>query len=287
MKVVTSHTMIKDKENKWALGQFNVHNLELALAAVRAAEEENAPIILAVGPSTFNYLVDISPLISAIHKIIEEAKVPISLHLDHAKDLKMIRYALDLGFSSIMFDGSDLPFDENVRLTAKVAEMSHAYGASMEGEIGIVPAEGVSPDKMSENFTNPDIAANFARETNIDLIAVSVGSVHGMQSQSSSIDCGLIRELSTKLSCPQVLHGASGVLDKYLPDAIYSGIRKININTMLKVCFRDTISQSLKDSPNMDMLEAWSIGMDAVSARVRNRIRCFNASNQADVFRLS
>ena len=119
MKAVTSHTMIKDKENKWALGQFNVHNIELALAAVRAAEEENAPIILAVGPSTFNYLGDISPLISAIHKMIEGAKVPISLHLDHAKDLEMIRHALDLGFSSIMFDGSDLPYDENVRLTSQ------------------------------------------------------------------------------------------------------------------------------------------------------------------------
>ena len=108
-----------------------------------------------------------------------------------------------------------------------------------------------------------------------------------MQSQSSSIDCGLIRELSSKLNCPQVLHGASGVLDQYIPDAIKSGIRKININTMLKVCFRDTIARSLKDSPNMDMLEAWSIGTDAVAECVRNRIRCFNATNQADLFRMN
>lgn len=287
MKAVTSHTMIQDNENKWALGQFNVHNIELALAAVRAAEEENAPIILAVGPSTFNYLGDISPLISAIHKMIENTTVPISLHLDHAKDLKMIRQALDLGFSSIMFDGSNLPYDENVHLTTKVAEMSHVYGASMEGEIGIVPAEVASPDEMSENFTNPDKAAHFAHETNIDLIAVSVGSVHGMESQCSSIDCGLIRELSIKLNCPQVLHGASGVLDKYLPDAIDSGIRKININTMLKVCFRDTVARSLKDSPNMDMLEAWTIGTEAVTECVRNRIRCFNATNRADAFRMN
>jgi len=286
MRAVTSHTMIMDNENKWALGQFNVHNIELALASIRAAEAENAPIILAVGPSTFNYLGDVSPLISAIHKMIKKAAVPISLHLDHAKDLEMIRYALDLGFSSIMFDGSDLPFEENVRLTTKVALMSHAYGASIEGEIDIVPNGQVSPDEMSKNFTNPDKAASFAEETNIDLIAVSVGSVHGMQSQSSSIDCRLIKELSTKLNCPQVLHGASGVLDQYLPDAIASGIRKININTMLKVCFRDTVARCLKHSPNIDMLEAWSIGMDAVSACVRSRIRCFNASNQADVFRL-
>ncbi len=198
------------------IGQFNVHNIELALAAIMAAEAENAPIILAVGPSTFEYLGDISPLISAIHKMIRKATVPISLHLDHAKDFEMIKNALDLGFSSIMFDGSALPFDENVRLTAKAVELSHAYGASMEGEIGIIPAQEPSPNNISENFTNPEKAADFARETNIDLIAVSVGSVHGMQNQSSSIDCGLIKELSTKLSCPQVLHGASGVLDEYL-----------------------------------------------------------------------
>ena len=105
MRAVTSHTMIQDSENRWALGQFNVHNIELALAAIMAAEAENAPIILAVGPSTFEYLGDISPLISAIHTMIKKATVPISLHLDHAKDFDMIKNALDLGFSSIMFDG--------------------------------------------------------------------------------------------------------------------------------------------------------------------------------------
>lgn len=281
MKAVPITALLHDKPTDWALGQFNVHNIELALSAIRAGEAENAPLILAVGPSTVQFLEDISPLIAAIHKMIEKSKVPIALHLDHARSLELVRQALDLGFSSVMFDGSSLPFEENVRLTAEVAEMGHACGASVEGEIGIVPMEGALTDDAAENNTDPEKAALFAQETKIDLIAVSVGSVHGMQSQNSSIDCELIKELSTKLNRPQVLHGASGVRDEFYPEAIRGGIRKININTMLQVRFRNAVSKTLNDTPDIGMLSAWTTGMQAVYECVRERIRCFKASNKA------
>lgn len=273
-------TALFNGDADWALGQFNVHNIELALAVIRAAETEKAPVILAVGPSTVKYLGDIAPLIAAVHKIIERASVPVALHLDHARDLDLVRHALDLGFSSVMFDGSALPLEENLRLTTQVVEMGHKQGASVEGEIGIVPASQADGNS-ADNFTDPGMAAMFAEKTGIDLIAVSVGSVHGMQSQDSSVDCDLIRSLSSSLSIPQVLHGASGVVDECIPDAIASGIRKININTMLQVHFKNTVAQAVTQNPGIGMLDAWSRGMDAVSNCVRGRIQCFNSSNQA------
>ena len=215
-------------EAPWAVGHFNIHNQEFIRAVVRAAESERSPAILAVGMMSVKYM-GLQELIAACQSISRETEAPIAIHLDHARDLEMVRRALDLGINSVMFDGSSLGFEENVEKTTKVVQMAHDCGATAEGEIGIVP-HGTASVSQTE-MTDPALAVEFAERTGVDFLAVSLGSVHGMKTAGTSLDQGLLQQLHEQIPVPLVLHGASGVIDEQINLAIENGIRKINVNT--------------------------------------------------------
>lgn len=266
------------RETPWAAGHFNIHNQEFIRAVVRAAEAERSPAILAVGMMSVKYM-GLEPLISACQSISRETSVPIAVHLDHARDIDIVREALELGINSVMFDGSSLDFEENVEKTTNVVEMAHDCGATAEGEIGIVPhgTESVSQAQM----TNPALAVEFAERTGVDFLAVSLGSVHGMKSAAASLDQSLLQQLHEQIPVPLVLHGASGVIDEQISLAIEHGIRKINVNTGLKVVLKSFLSNRFKEDSESDLLQDLDLGMEAISESVARRMRLFNSSNQA------
>jgi ketose-bisphosphate aldolase len=266
------------RDTPWAVGHFNIHNQEFIRAVVSAAEAERSPAILAVGMMSVKYM-GLEPLISACRSISRETSVPIAVHLDHARDLDIVREALELGINSVMFDGSSLDFEENVEKTTNVVQMAHDFGATAEGEIGIVPhgTESVSQAQM----TDPALAVEFAERTGVDFLAVSLGSVHGMKSAATSLDQSLLHQLHEQIPVPLVLHGASGVIDEQISLAIDHGIRKINVNTGLKVVLKSFLSRRFAEESESDLLQDLGLGMEAVRESVARRMRLFGSSNRA------
>jgi len=266
------------REDSWAVGHFNIHNQEFIRSVVRAAEQERSPAILAVGMMSIKYM-GLAPLISSCQLIAKETDVPVAVHLDHARDLDIVRQALDLGINSVMFDGSSFGYEENVEKTTEVVRMAHDCGATAEGEIGIVPhgTDTVSEDDM----TDPARAVEFAERTGVDYLAVSLGSVHGMKTAGTSLNQDLLKSLHEQINVPLVLHGASGVVDDHLKAAVENGIRKINVNTGLKVVLKDFLSSRLIDEADADLLEDLDAGMDAVAEAVAGKMRLFGSSNKA------
>jgi len=267
-----------NRDTAWAVGHFNIHNQEFIRAVVRAAEEERSPAILAVGMMSVKYM-GLEPLITSCQNISRETDVPVAIHLDHARDLEIVRQALDLGINSVMFDGSALGYEENLEQTAKVVEMAHACGATAEGEIGIVP-HGTA-QVSAEDMTDPAKAVEFARSTGVDFLAVSLGSVHGMKTAGAALNQELLKQLHEQIQVPLVLHGASGVVDEHIKAAVANGIRKINVNTNLKVVLKEFLAKRLVESPDSDLLEDYNLGMDAVSDGVRKFMRLFGSSGKA------
>jgi ketose-bisphosphate aldolase len=265
-------------EAPWAVGHFNVHNLEFVRAVVRAAEAERSPAILAVGMLSIKYI-GLAPLIQACQAISRETDVPIAIHLDHARDVDLVREALDLGINSVMFDGSALGYEENVEKTTQVVEMARDCGSTAEGEVGIVPHGDARVS--AADMTDPARAVKFAERTGVDYLAVSLGSVHGMKSAGASLNQELLKDLHRQVPVPLVLHGASGVIDAQIQAAVANGIRKINVNTGLKVVVKDYLSSRLVTSPESDLLEDFEGGMGAVADSVAKRMRLFGSSGRA------
>ena len=265
-------------ETPWAVGHFNIHNQEFTRAVVRAADQERSPAILAVGMMSVQYM-GLEPLINACQLISQETDVPIAIHLDHARDLDIIRRALDCGINSVMFDGSALGYEENVENTTAVVKMAHDCGATAEGEVGIVP-HGATQVRETD-MTDPVRAQEFAERTGVDFLAVSLGSVHGMKSAGTSLNQNLLQTLHRQVPVPLVLHGASGVVDEHIEAAIANGIRKINVNTGLKVVLKNFLTSQLTDKPETDLLEDYSRGMDAVTKSVARRMLLFRSSGKA------
>lgn len=267
-----------NSETPWAVGHFNIHNQEFTKAVVRAAEQESSPAILAVGMMSVKYM-GLEPLIKTCQVISRETDIPIAIHLDHARDVDMVRKALELGINSVMFDGSALSYEENVEKTTEVVKMAHDLGATAEGEIGIVPHGDASVSEA--DMTDPARAVEFAGSTGVDFLAVSLGSVHGMKTASTSLNQGLLQQLHQQIPVPLVLHGASGVVDEHIQDAVANGIRKINVNTGLKVVLKDFLSARLATSPGSDLLEDFNLGMEAITESVAKRMRLFGSSGKA------
>lgn len=218
---------------------------EDARAYVAAAEAEVAPVILQVGPGARAHM-PLPVWAAMLAELVEEASVPVVLHLDHGTSAEECRAAMDLGFTSVMFDGSALPLEDNIAQTRQVAAMARAAGVSCEGEIGVV---GYAGGERSDG-TDPDEAARFAAETGIDAMAVSVGSVHLQQTPQARIDHDRLTAIAERTCVPLVIHGGSGLShDLRRRLARTSPVCKFNIGTELRMCFGRALRDTLKDDP--------------------------------------
>jgi fructose-bisphosphate aldolase class II len=250
-----------------AVGAFNVILLEHAEALVAGAEQAKLPVILQISENCVSYHKALKPISIATIAIAESSTVPVSVHLDHAESEELVKEALDLGYDSIMFDGSKLSYADNVAASARMAALCKSYGANLEVEIGEVGGkDGVHAPGVR---TNPLEAKAFAEATGADLLAVAVGSSHAMTTRDATLDFALIQEIAKTVSVPLVLHGSSGVSDSDLQKAVNAGMSKINIATHLNNVFTHEIRQALESNPKLvDPRKYIAPSRDAVAAEV-------------------
>ena len=235
------------QQGRRGLGAFNVIQIEHAEAIVAGAEAAGRATVLQLSENAVRYHGALAPIGHAMLAIADAADVPVVVHLDHATDLDLVAQALALGFTSVMFDGSTLPVEENLATTRGVVERAHALGVSVEAEIGEIGGkDGVHAPGVR---TRPEDAREFVEATGIDAVAVAVGSSHAMTTRTAQLDLGLIEAIRDAVSVPLVLHGSSGVPDDHLREAVAAGMTKINISTHLNGTFTGQVREVLAADP--------------------------------------
>lgn len=273
----------KAKANKFAVGQFNMNNLEFAQAITEAAMEEKSPFIFGVSEGALKYM-GIEYTVAIAEAAAKQSGLPIALHLDHGSSFDVAMKCIRAGFSSVMFDGSHYSLEENIKLTKEVVKAAHAMGVSVEGELGTIGGveDDISHDEESAQLAKPDEAIRFYEETGVDCLAIAVGTAHGMYKGEPKIHYDIIEAVVSKIPVPIVLHGGSGVPDDMIRNAIQAGAGKINVNTENQVALTSTIREVLgKDANVYDPRKYLIPGRAAMKAVVQEKIRLFGSSNQA------
>lgn len=263
----------------YAVPAFNVFNLEMLQAALGAATAERSPVVVQVSPRTAGYA-GLRPIAALARELAEPLPIPVVLHLDHGPDLALCREALDAGFTSVMFDGADLPFAENVARSREVVALAHERGASAEAELGQVGHVG--DDAAVDAFTDPEEAARFVAETGVDALAVSIGTVHGMAETGAAVDIERVRHLRAAVPVPLVMHGSSGVDDATLAAAIRAGITKVNLSTALQKAFMNALRESAaRPGHETDARAVLGDARAAVETAARRRIAVLGSGGKA------
>lgn len=259
------------------VGAFNVIGIEHAEAIVAGAEAAAAPVVLAISENCVRYHGALGPLGRACAALAHAAAVPVALHLDHATTTELVTTAAGLGFGSVMFDASALPYEENVRSTAAVTRWCHERGIWVEAELGEIGGKNGVHSALAR--TDPDEAAGYVRATGVDALAVAVGSSHAMVTRDAVLDLELIGRLHRAVDVPLVLHGSSGVPDEGMAAAIRAGMTKINIATQLNKVFTAAVRDVLMaDASLVDPRKYGRAGRAAVTAEVSRLLAVLGAA---------
>jgi fructose-bisphosphate aldolase, class II len=271
------------KKEGFAVGQFNVNNLEFVQAIIEAGKEERSPLIFGASEGAIRYM-GLNNVVALAKAAAEEADVPVALHLDHGSSFEVVMKCIRAGFSSVMFDGSHYPFEENIRLTKKVVEAAHAVGVSVEGELGTIG--GVEDDlNVSEEdaaLADPEQAIRFWEETKVDAMAIAVGTAHGMYKGEPKIRYDIIEKVASQIEAPIVLHGGSGVPDESIQKAVSLGVGKINVNTENQVAMVKVVRELLDKNPYMiDPRKYLGPAREAIKETVKAKMRLFGSSGKA------
>jgi fructose-bisphosphate aldolase class II len=280
--------ILRAQQEGWAVGAFNANTLEQVQAVVLAAQAEEAPAIIQVSHRALTYIGNGNEIqglkyIAAVGKIAAESvAMPLALHLDHGTECEVLQ-AIALGFTSVMFDGDGLPFDENISITKRLCELAHSVGVCMEAEVGEVPKpDGKEYDEAAIALTHPDEAVQFVEATRVDTLAVALGSVHGLKTKTVSLDLDRLAAIRSRVSTPLVLHGSSGVSDKDIKQGVAMGLCKVNVATQLAQAFTEAIRKVLnKDGDLVDPRKYLAAGRNAQMEIVRERIQFLGASGKA------
>lgn len=278
MLIAMKSLLQKAEEGKYAIGGFNCPTLENVCAVIEAAESLNKPVILSF-PQVHEQTVPLTVIGPILLQAAKAASVPVCVHLDHGSTIEYIEKALKIGFNSVMYDGSRLPFAQNLANTKKVVELARSYGADVEAELG-----GISGDEAgiaaggdtSSKLTDPQEALQFIRETGIDSLAASIGTAHGFYTEAPKIDFARIQEIHDRSGIPLVMHGGSGVSDEDYAESIRLGIRKINYYSYMAKAGVDGVKQLLAQKDVKYFHELAIAARAAMAADVREAIMQFN-----------
>lgn len=274
--LVTLSEILKDaEEKKYGVGLFNMLNLEMARGIIEAAEEERSPLILGVAEVHLP-LIPFEYAALIMNDIAKKATVPVCLHFDHGVSFDKIKAAVDAGFSSVMYDGSALPYEENIANSLAISRMAHAKGVSVEAELGHVGGgEGGTDDGIEEMYTRVDQVIDFNRRAEIDALAVAIGTAHGKYKTKPVLDINRLAQIYAVSDKPLVLHGGSGLTDDDFRNTIANGIRKINICTEMCIAAREAYLASA----NHEIL--FDDAKNAVKKVVKGKMQLFGSSGKA------
>ncbi len=270
-------------EGGYAVGAFNLNNMEILQAVITAAEEERSPVILQASQGGLKYA-GIDYIVAMAKVAAEAASVPVALNLDHGTSFEQAMQCIRKGFSAVMVDGSRLPLEDNIALVKRVVDVAHAVGVSVEAELGKIGGteDDIVVSERDAMMTDPEEAAKFIEEAQPDLLAVAIGTAHGVYKGEPKLDFERLTEIKERVDVPLVLHGASGVPDEAIRKACQVGISKINIDTELRIAFSGAVQRTLQANPDeIDPRKILGPAREAMKQVVREKMRLFGCSGKA------
>lgn len=277
----TKNILRKAQEGKYAIGAFNVENMEMVMAVISAAEEMNSPVIMQTTPSTVKYA-SLDYFLANVRVAASNAKVPVVMHLDHCSNFELAVQAFRAGYTSIMIDGSHSSFEENIKISKSVVDICKPVGVSVEAELGKVGGKEDDLDGGAGGFTDPQEAKEFVERTGVDSLAIAIGTAHGMYKGEPKLDLDRLSEIKEVVSIPLVLHGGSGIPDSKVQESIKRGICKVNYATELRIAFTNGINKYLSENKDViDPKKYNKAGMEEVKQFVKEKIKVCGCENKA------
>jgi len=282
--LVTGKEILQDAHKKgYAAPAFNVVNMEMLQAVIAAAEAEKSPVLVQTTEGALKYA-GIGTLANMIRYAAQQSSVPVAFHLDHGTTYENAIACIENGWTSVMIDGSHHSLEENIALTKSVIDIAHAKGVSVEAELGRLGGveDNIVVDKKDAMHTNPDEAKRFVEETNVDYLAIAIGTAHGKYAGVPKLDFDRLDTIKKLIDMPIVLHGASGVAEADITKAISLGVNKINIDTDLRVAYSDKVKEVFAKSPDeFDLRKFCGPARDAVQEACAAKMKLFNSSGKA------
>ena len=282
MLTTTKQLLLDAQKGGYAVGAFNVENMEMVQAVVAAAEELQSPVIMQTTPSTVKYA-DLAYFYANVKTAAEKASVPVVMHLDHGSSFELAMQALRTGYTSIMIDGSHESFEDNIAVTKSVVDACHPSGVPVEAELGKVGGKEDDLDGGEGNpYTDPQEAKQFVEATGVDSLAVALGTAHGVYKGTPKLDVNRLSEIREVVSIPLVLHGTSGVPDEAVKECIKRGICKVNYATDLRIAFSEGVNEVLHENPDtIDPKKYNARGREKVKEYVMSKIKVCGSEGKA------
>ncbi len=281
--VTVNELLLKAEKEGYAVGAFNANNMEIVQAILEAAKRENAPVIMqasqgAIAYAGLNFITEMVRLAAA------SSTVPVALHLDHGTDFDQVVRCIRSGFTSVMYDGSKLPLEENIAITCKVLDITRPIGVSVEAELGKIGGteDNVHVSEKEAMYTDPEEARYFVEQTGVESLAIAIGTAHGQYKGDPKLDFDRLARIKSLVKIPIVLHGSSGVPDESIRRAIELGVRKINIDTNIREAFVGEMRRVMMDKPDeIDPRKILGSAREAAAAIISEKIRLFGSSGKA------
>ena len=280
MLVTTKKMLLEAQKNHYAVGAFNVENMEMVQAVIAAAEEMHSPIIIQTTPSTLKYA---SPelYLANVKALANKAEVPIAIHLDHGNSFELAMQTFRCGYTSIMIDGSQKPFEENIALTSAVIKAAHAANISVEAELGTVGGKEDSLDNGEGGYTDPSKAKEFVERSGCDSLAVAIGTAHGVYKHTPKLDLNRLSAIREVVDIPLVLHGTSGVDDEVVKECVQRGICKVNYATDLRIAYTRGVKEVLAENPDtIDPKKYGARGREYVKQYVMEKMQVVGSAHR-------
>lgn len=283
MPLVTTKQMLLDaQKGNYAVGAFNVENMEMVMAVMEAAEELKSPVIMQTTPSTVKYA-GLDFFLANVKAAAERASVPVAMHLDHGSSFELAMQAYRAGYTSIMIDGSHGSFEENIAVSKAVADACAPSGIPVEAELGKVGGKEDDLDGGDDNpYTDPDQAVEFVKRTGITSLAVAIGTAHGVYKGEPKLDLDRLSEIRAVVDIPLVLHGTSGVPDATVTECVNRGICKVNYATDLRIAFTDGVKEVFGENPDViDPKKYNVVGKEHVKEYVKSKMKVCKSVGKA------
>lgn len=266
----------------YAVGGFNINNLESMQAIIKASEEENSPLILSTSEGAISYM-GMDHVVGMVEGFMKNTDLPVALHLDHGGSFEAAIRCIRKGWSSVMIDASKQPFEENIARTKEVVKAARSVGVTVEAELGklVGTEDDITVTEKEAAMTKPDEAVEFVERTGVDCLAVAIGTAHGVYKGEPDLDFERLEQINNKVDVPLVLHGASGVPSEDVEKSIDLGIRKVNVNTAFQQAFTAKVRELLEADPELyDPRKYCGPSRDAMAEKVKEKIRTFGSQNK-------